>query len=560
MTANVDVYMVRSLCQGVSALATLGHKDAAVYVAAQTALVPQLDGIEGYQLARLASSLFHSGHASAELFAEMETRVANDIDAFDVCSLSYITLSYAELGFTPASTLFDAASARFQACIADFHAPSLTRALRSFVVSGRRDPELMDAISATLSSRQHRLRPEALIAVARLYAQAGHAAPELLAFVESEVAKELQDVKLSAVATVMWSFAKSRHRPARHTSDSVAALVVARPLDLSPADAARLLWAFARLELSPKPAVEVLQASILRQLSACTDVELVNALWASARLRVHEPRLFEEVGRALVTRIPSLTPQGIAVALWAHATMGYCAPEELCRSVEDTVSARLSEFDSQNLANLVWACAAMDTLTPDFLRMCARRLEEIPKSLRPADLRSFYQADLALRSRHRSSTTPQHVSYLQPKLATVSRAAWDEVQQTRGRANRVAMLPSIEATLSRLDLSYAANCLADDSEVRVDFIVRGGAGCTVAVEALTPKNFATNAPRHKLGRTRLKERLLSGRTDAVVDVPYYEWSALKGSAKAEEEYLWGKLEQHVGQGNKTGTTSGENGI
>lgn len=188
----------------------------------------------------------------------------------------------------------------------------------------------------------------------------------------------------------------------------------------------------------------------------------------------------------------------------------------------------------------VWALGALGELQPALLSAAARRLASLPPSaVNARDLRSFYQADLLLQAK-----TGEQRSHLPPKLAAEALAAWRMGQRPR----RGALEASVGAALERIGgFTFATDCtIAEDAELRVDFLVQGSLGQRIAVEVLKPSVFAANDPHHMLGKVQLMQTLLlAGGVDAVVGVPHWEWAALEGEPGREEAYLRDALKQHL---------------
>ncbi len=89
--------------------------------------------------------------------------------------------------------------------------------------------------------------------------------------------------------------------------------------------------------------------------------ELSKTVWAYARFGICHPRLFKAVAAHIVgldNSLGRLTPEDLSTVTRAYAT-SQRRHKELFGKVASAAILRKDEFNSQNVANLLWACATM---------------------------------------------------------------------------------------------------------------------------------------------------------------------------------------------------------
>jgi len=158
--------------------------------------------------------------------------------------------------------------------------------------------------------------------------------------------------------------------PAVRFMSALAAECCERVRDLQPQHLANTAWAFSKTNvLNPQEAGQFLTAvasAALTKLGSFKPQEMANLCWAFARTApmgllgsdssLGKQMLFGLAEEMLRRDLAGFGPQDFANVAWAFATLDYHTPR-LFRAMVPRACARLSEFKSQELSNLLWGFA-----------------------------------------------------------------------------------------------------------------------------------------------------------------------------------------------------------
>ena len=264
----------------------------------------------------------------------------------------------------------------------------------------------------------------------------------------------------------------------------------------------------------------------------------------------------EALLRTTIRKLPRFEARPLANTIHGLGTLASAAvfaPDaNVWRDLRQSALLRLDDFKAQELANTAWAFAVADMsaeelfASPRFIDGCAQArfteegLTQLHQYSLWLDERSAPWAPLptALRERCRESFITQQAS------ATISRLQTQVTDALKGLGLDVREEVRVPPpSLTRLLLHSLNPPAALGAQVvteqgySLDAVVRVG-GHEVAVEVDGPSHFVGRQPT---GATTLKRRQLRESGWALVDVPFWEWDALKTDHAKKAEYLRGKL-------------------
>jgi len=194
-------------------------------------------------------------------------------------------------------------------------------------------------------------------------------------------------------ANIVWSFAKEfggrqQHRGKTTSSNYNPALLFDAMIDqLTPKlhlcnaqDIANTVWAFATAD-HPAPALfDAMIPTAMEQLDKFDSQNLANTVWAYATVRHPASQLFDAVAAALTetattngvtdngsgNKLDTFNSQAIANTVWAFASVGHYTPKTKLFLDALVISAlrKLHFFNSQEMAITVWGYATLDHSSP----------------------------------------------------------------------------------------------------------------------------------------------------------------------------------------------------
>jgi hypothetical protein len=108
-------------------------------------------------------------------------------------------------------------------------------------------------------------------------------------------------------------------------------------------------------------ALQALEAAVLRTIDAFGAREVANTLhiMAKSRYRAWDRTLVPELEGRAEALAGTFNTQNVANTMWANATMGRKPGEGLMRALEGRAEALAGTFNAQNVANTLWAYATM---------------------------------------------------------------------------------------------------------------------------------------------------------------------------------------------------------
>ncbi|KAJ1638643.1 hypothetical protein T492DRAFT_585686, partial [Pavlovales sp. CCMP2436] len=333
-------------------------------------------------------------------------------------------------------------------------------------------------------------------------------------------------------ANTAWVFA-TLGMPAPQLSDAIARESEQRIGSFKPQGLAITAWAFATLAQLFKAIARESEQSI----GSFNPQGLANMAWAFATLGTPAPQLFNAIARESEQRIGSFNAQNLANTAWAFATLGMPASApQLFDAIARESEQRFGSFNAQNLANLAWAFATLGTPLPQLFDAIARESEQRIGSFNAQNLASIAWAFAALGVARRDAL----VKAVNARAAEIGGTAFS----SKDRMQLHQFFLSVE-----LELCPPAELLAP-ANMRLACLGRS------LVRVQRPRiAIEVDGPTHYLDERWLRpasemiRRHLALAGWAVLAVPYWEWDALKGRAKAE--YLAALLERVASKGKRS---------
>ena len=236
--------------------------------------------------------------------------------------------------------------------------------------------------------------------------------------------------------------------------------------------------------------------------------------------------------------------------------MGLAMPESLVACMCLQAERVSGDFKPQDVANLVWAAAALD-IVAGFVPLWTTAAETARQSSWPefgpegeGQLHQFFLAAAqGCSSQERIALLLLGAPHVR-ELVAQCRAAF--VARSRGEASPSRLQAEVASTFRRvleedrggegLEVLEEQVLEEDGGGYSMDMILKGlGGKRRVAVEVDGPSHFVKVAGEggerrwRENGSTRLKRRLLAGLGWEVLSVPFFEWTVLRGKA-AKEAY------------------------
>ncbi len=199
---------------------------------------------------------------------------------------------------------------------------------------------------------------------------------------------------------------------------------------------------------------------------------------------------------AAVRVAPIMNAQNVANTLWALATLGWQANAKMVDTFVNLVDALygncgLMELDSSHLSQLLQA-----HLASQFLGL---GLVTLPSSILEVAVRAYRE---------------------KARKVTVSNGQRE-----------------VGESLHRLGIPHELEYITADGLFSIDVAV---VDRRVALEFDGPSHFTTHTTLEPLGRTRLRDRLLSAMGWRVVSIPFFEWDRLH-QAEQRDAYVEHRL-------------------
>jgi hypothetical protein len=256
-------------------------------------------------------------------------------------------------------------------------------------------------------------------------------------------------------------------------------------------------------------------------------------------------RMMGQLERRAEAMSGEFNSQDVANTLWAFATMGTKPGERMMGLLERRVEVIAGEFKPQGIANTLWAIGFFCIHFNLTLPVCCSLFFSLP-SMQFHDqkclcqLHQFFISCDMIEGLHADLSVS--VQALKEKIGPSCEAAFIGVP-----VHPSASQQQVSDTLRDMGLSVQDEFRCPKSGYSIDMRVhdmcvneksRTGAAAGWAVEFDGPSHFLTC--RLPIGGTLMKRRHLELLGYTVVNLPFWEWDQLTGSDE-RQEYLRGQL-------------------
>jgi hypothetical protein len=230
------------------------------------------------------------------------------------------------------------------------------------------------------------------------------------------------------------------------------------------------------------------------------------------------------LAHAAIARCNEFNSQGIANLLWAYATVGII-DKHLFTSFAPAVKSVLGQCNSQALANIAWSYAVANVNEPlpfntDFIDVCQARANDFSSDgysqlhqwqLWQDEIKSGIRLPPALREKC-------HQAFISHKAFLYRLSSFQN--------DVISVLSSIGLCPKEEELT--------SSGYRLDALVEVN-GIKVGIEVDGPAHFMNREPN---GRTLLKRRQVNNLDDIpIISVPHWDWQKLGSNHSKKQTYL-----------------------
>ncbi|KAJ1446586.1 hypothetical protein M885DRAFT_244102 [Pelagophyceae sp. CCMP2097] len=287
---------------------------------------------DGRHLANAVWGAAKLGQCAPELFKAVALEAVSKVESCSAQNLSNLVWAFAKTG-NASAPLFDAIAADAVAKVDTFTAQELAITVWAFAKAGYAD----DAGAATAKS----------VAKSLYDAVAARAAPLLSGFNTHEL------------ATLAWAFAKAgATKPQdKELFDALALEATSRVEQFNAQQLANIAWAFAKAggrtpaRLFEALAVQMQEKIATSDLRRRDDGSKAGMMMPESRRKWSQSGLYRQMQRRRLGRFNS---QELANTVWAFAKVDY-KDQSLFDAVATEALKKVAQFNAQELANTVWA-------------------------------------------------------------------------------------------------------------------------------------------------------------------------------------------------------------
>jgi hypothetical protein len=269
-------------------------------------------------------------------------------------------------------------------------------------------------------------------------------------------------------------------------------------------------------------------------------------------------RMMRQLERRAEAISGEFNSQDIANTLWALATMGTKPGERMMGQLERRTEAISGEFNSQAVANTLWSLCFFSMLLSNsdsafssflasvVLRLGSKSLSELNTQHLCLLHQFFIACDI---EENLGMRLPASIYALKVDLGPACKASF-----LSAPANPSVSQQQVSDTLRDIGLSVEDEFRCPKSEYSIDMRVwdkrqqgtsaSGDFGRGWAIEFDGPSHFLACACKAPTGATLIKRRHLQLIGYILVCVPYWEWDELSGMDE-RRTYLEGKLQFNV---------------
>lgn len=198
------------------------------------------------------------------------------------------------------------------------------------------------------------------------------------------------------LANTLWALARAPER-FRPESRQVAIALMTKYVDradpkfrFSDQHSANILWAIAKLEIDPTMARGVIDICIASIMETCGEYRphsLSLSAWSLATLGIHPEVVDRIIGEASARRLRDFESQQIAHVVWAGGTLLSAWSLE---GLPERLAVTIDKAKPQNVANVMWGLARSGPpLNSKLVRFAQAHMETSSKAYLPVDLSSM---------------------------------------------------------------------------------------------------------------------------------------------------------------------------
>ncbi|CAK0825765.1 unnamed protein product [Prorocentrum cordatum] len=173
---------------------------------------------------------------------------------------------------------------------------------------------------------------------------------------KSALAPASEEMPVHSLSIVAWCCATLQIRN-KQLFAAIYEMAAPRLSEFKSFEFSNLLWALAKMSLSPSELLRSMTAQLLRRRPGEFHVQCLSTIaWSLTTIKRRNLVVYDSLAKELAARAGEMKPQEVSNTLWAFAKAG-CAKERLFEALGDVAVRTLASFKPQELSNTVWAFA-----------------------------------------------------------------------------------------------------------------------------------------------------------------------------------------------------------
>lgn len=327
---------------------------------------------------------------------------------FDARCLSNFVYAHAVANYVPTfedgSSFFDIVAKETIPKLGEFNPQDFSNLLWSYATTEETNSALFEEVGDAIVALAglDEFESQGLSNTLWSYATLGQSHPSLFkkVAVHMDALNNLESFYPQALSNITWAYATAKE-PYPQLFKKIAGHVVTQKYltEFKPQALSNIAWGFATAKESHPELFKIIADHIigLSNLNEFKPGELSDLVWAYATVTdSQEPHhnLFKKVTGAAIKRQTEFSSEEIANLLWACASSGQ-VDQNLFTSLEPTIGALINKCNSQEIATIAWAYAVAKVSAPslfsdDFISICL----EIEDEFTPGELSQLHQWQL----------------------------------------------------------------------------------------------------------------------------------------------------------------------
>ena len=375
---------------------------------------------------------------------------------------------------------------------------------------------------------------------------------DLIGLAVDEMEKKTDEFYPQAITNTLWAFTIMKHPRGPALAETLAPVILKllpdmdyelKPIEgykdgeFSTQTVSNALWAYATMNINPgAELLDRLGKFVEKNASNFKAQELSNSAWSFMVLNHHPGNeILATFEQSLLERMEECTTQALANTSIALAFFGGSKDEGLKKMFDavNPTSFRLSEGNTQDISNIIWAMASVGAFETKLYKAAVRELfRRDLKDFVMEGQRMLYHTRLM---QYDYDPTRKVVDVVFPDWVEEScRTAWLE----QAKETRVSTFQErVAETIQSLGFDPIVEHVTDDGLMSLDICVDKH---KLAVECDGPSHFYSNLTETVNQKTKLRDAMLAKRGWTVVSVPYHEWHT-HWAMNTNKEYMKGLL-------------------